>query len=388
MQKFKFSLSKLAILLALTTFGQNAFATESENTMSNMQLDNISSLSLMKNSKISALLDDQRVFKIDPTITTYKVSFINHYGFDVVGHLYLPNNFKADQKYPALVISGPFGAVKEQVSGLYAQELAKAGFVAVAFDQSFTGESSGTPRNMASPDIFTEDFSAAVDFITNLDFVDANKIGAIGICGLSGMAVTAAINDPRIKAVTVSAMYDMSKSISDHYKGVYYTKDQRNIVKEHIAKMRDQEAKLGTGIAGTHELGVSSDGSIQSFSKMFPDELPKDADPVTTEFFNYYVKRAFHPRSINSAMAWDATAPLGFFNFDLMANIQELAPRPILLVTGSKAHSKYFSDDVYSAAADPKQIIVVKDATHTDLYDNMELIPFDQIINFFKGNLK
>ena len=190
----------------------------------------VSAASMMKQSSVETLKDDTRVFNINKNIQVFKVMFTNRYGFDVAGHLYLPKNFNSDQKYKALVISGPFGAVKEQSSGLYAQELAERGFVTLAFDPSMTGESGGTRRDMGSPEIFTEDFSAAVDFIGNLNFVNPDEIGAIGICGLSGMAITAASNDVRIKAVVTSAMYDMSESISDHYKGAYYTDEQRSIV--------------------------------------------------------------------------------------------------------------------------------------------------------------
>lgn len=349
----------------------------------------VSAASMMKQSSVETLKDDTRVFNINKNIQVFKVMFTNRYGFDVAGHLYLPKNFNSDQKYKALVISGPFGAVKEQSSGLYAQELAERGFVTLAFDPSMTGESGGTRRDMGSPEIFTEDFSAAVDFIGNLNFVNPDEIGAIGICGLSGMAITAASNDVRIKAVVTSAMYDMSESISDHYKGAYYTDEQRSIVKKHLAQMRDKEAKSGTLIRGAHELGVDAKGNIQTFNTMFPDTLPADADPISKDFYGYYIGRAYHPRAMNSnTSAWDATTAYGFFNFKLMDNIKELSPRPLMLITGDKAHSKYFSDNVYKEAAEPKELVVIKGATHADLYDQMDKIPFDKITNFFNTNLK
>ena len=354
-----------------------------------VQVSVIAEASQMKQSSIEALQDDTRFFKINKNIQVLKVVFSNHYGFDVAGHLYLPANFDSAKKYSAVVISGPFGAVKEQASGLYAQELASRGFVTVAFDQSMTGQSSGERRDMASPDIFTEDFSAAVDFVSNLKFVDPEKIGAVGICGLSGMAITAASNDVRIKAVVTSAMYDMSESISDHYKGEYYTDEQRLIVKKHLAAMRDAEAKHGGLIRGAHEIAVDAEGKAQTFATMFPDKLPADANPVIKDFYGYYVGRAYHPRAINSnTSAWDSTAPYGFFNFRLMDNIKELSPRPVMLITGDKAHSRYFSEDVYQKAAEPKKLIVVKGATHVDLYDQMDKIPFDEIDGFFRANLK
>ena len=338
----------------------------------------------MKEASISEMKVDSRTFPVDSSIQTKKVQFENRYGFTVVGDMYLPAHFDHQKKYKAIVVSGPFGAVKEQSSGLYAQEMAKHGYVAVAFDPSMTGESSGKVRNMASPDIFTEDYSAAVDFVTHLQFVDPEKVGAIGICGLSGMALTAASNDVRIKAVATSAMYDMSESISDHYKGDYYTPEQRELVKQHLAKARDYAARHGYGKKGSHELAVNEKGQVLTQETMFPDTLPADANAVVKEFYNYYVGRAYHPRAINSnTLAWDATTPYGFFNFRLMDNIDEISPRPVLLITGEKAHSKYFADAVYAKLKSPKEEIVVPGATHTDLYDQMDKIPFDRLVEFF-----
>ena len=317
-----------------------------------------------------------------------KVSFKNHFGFDVVGHLYLPKDFDAKKQYAAVVITGPFGAVTEQSSGLYAQELAKNGFVTVAFDPSTTGESSGARRDVGSTELFTEDYHAAVDFVSNLKFVSPESVGAMGICGLSGMALTAATSDTRIKAVATSAMYDMSESISMHYKGSYYTTGQRAAVLKHLAKVRDQEAKSGKQIPGYHELPVLADGTVPVASKLFPDTLPADADSVTKEFFNYYVGRANHPRAINSRFAWDGTTPYGFFDFRLMDNLDKISV-PVLMITGSKAHSKYFTDDVIAKIpGNNKREIVVPDATHTDLYDQMDKIPFKDLVSFYKTNLK
>ena len=316
------------------------------------------------------------------------VTFRNRYCIDVAGHLYLPKNFDANKKYAAIVVSGPFGAVKEQASGLYAQEFAKAGFVAVAFDPSFTGESGGTVRDVASPDIFTEDYSPAVDFVGSLAYVDRERIGAMGICGLSGMAVTAAINDVRIKAVAVSAMYDMVDSIRNHYEGEYYTPAQRETVKKYLADMRWAEVAAGHSLPGYHEVPVVDGKAIRADGKMFPPELPADVDSVTKEFFAYYRGRAFHPRAINSNGIWSSTTPYGFFNFPLDTHVDELSPRPIMLVTGDKAHSKYHSDNLYAQAKSPKEIVVVPNATHTDLYDNFDKIPFDKLNKFFRDNLK
>ena len=342
----------------------------------------------MKNCSIKNLTDDTRVFKVDKSIQTKFVTFRNRYGIDVAAHLYLPKNFDANKKYAAIVVSGPFGAVKEQVSGLYAQEFAKAGFVAVAFDPSFTGQSGGNVRDVASPDVFTEDYSAAIDFVGSLAYVDRERLGAMGICGLSGMAVTAAINDVRIKAVAVSAMYDMVDSIRNHYQGDYYTPEQRETVKKYLADMRWKEAEHGKSLPGYHEVPVVNGEAVHADGKLFPPALPANVDSVTKEFFDYYRGRAFHERSINSNGIWSSTTPYGFFNFPLDVHVDELSPRPIMLITGDKAHSKYHSDNLYAQAKSPKEIIVVPGATHTDLYDNMKVIPFDKLNKFFKDNLK
>ena len=349
----------------------------------------LSAYSQMQRASISELENDTRVFAVDKSIEVKKVKFENRFGFEVAGHLYLPNGFDAGRQYKAVVVTGPFGAVKEQASGLYAQELAKNGFVALAFDPSMTGESSGSRRNMGSPEIFTEDYHAAVDFVSNLKFVNPAQVGAMGICGLSGMAITAAGSDSRIKAVATSAMYDMSESISDHYNGAYYTPEQRAQVKRHLAKMRDEEAKSGKAIRGAHELGVNADGKAETFDTMFPDKLPADANEVIKDFYGYYVGRAFHPRAINSnKSAWDSVTPYGFFDFTLMSNIDELGNTPVLLITGDRAHSKYFSDNVYAKIKGPKDEIVVPGATHVDLYDQMDKIPFDKLVEFFDKNLR
>ncbi len=386
----KKSFCKKALLAALLVMGLapagGITAGASHAAPLNILEENLS----MKHASITDLKKDTRVFAIDPSITVKEVRFENHYGFTVAGHLYLPRDFDPSHTYEAIAVSGPFGAVKEQVSGLYAQELAKRGLAAVAFDPSMTGESSGKRRNMASPDIFTEDYHGAVDFLSSLSFVNPSRIGVLGICGLSGMAVTAAGSDSRIGAVAVSALYDMSESISDHYKGAYYTPEERDIVLRHLADMRNEEARTGKSIPGAQEMTVDASGKVLTGPTMFPDRLPDGADPVTTEFYNYYVGRAYHPRSINSnTSAWDSTMPYGFFDFTLMSNLGELREKPILIITGSRAHSKYFSDELYEKLTSPnKEEIVVPGATHTDLYDQMDKIPFDRLAAFFKENLK
>lgn len=383
----KFMTSKKRMLLAAVLLGVMAFGAVGS-VEAATSLKALQEASEMKDASISNLKNDTRTFTIDKNIEAKSVKFANKFGFDVAGHLYLPKDFDMHKKYQAVVITGPFGAVKEQSSGLYAQELAKNGFVTVAFDPSTTGESSGKRRNMGSPEIFTEDYHAAVDFVSNLEFVDAERVGAMGICGLSGMAITAAGSDARIKAVATSAMYDMSESISDHYLGAYYTPAQRELVKKHLAKMRNEEARTGQAIRGAHELEVDAEGNVLTFDTMFPDKLPADANDVIKDFYGYYVGRAYHPHAINSnTLAWDSVTPYGFFDFKLMSNIDELGNTPVLLITGTKAHSKYFSDNVYAKIAGPKEEILVPDATHVDLYDQMDKIPFDRLVEFFKTNL-
>lgn len=378
---------KSILLLATMLMGTLAFGNAGD-AFAATPVHTLTTMSQMKNSSIQMIDNDTRVFKVDHSIETQFVRFQNRYGIEVAGHMYLPKNFDANQQYKAIVVSGPFGAVKEQVSGLYAQELAKNGYVAIAFDPSFTGESGGNVRDVGSPEIFTEDYSAAVDFIGSLKFVNKDQIGAVGICGLSGPAVTAAVNDVRIKAVAVAAMYDMHESIRDHYKGSYYTPDQREKVKEYLADMRWKEAEKGESIPGYHEVPFDADGNVMQGKRGLPEKLPENPDRVTKEFHEYYIGRAYHPRAINSSKAWSSTTPYGFFNFSLMNNIKELSPRPLLLITGDKAHSKYFSDDVYAKAGDAKEMIVVPGATHTDLYDQMDKIPFDQLEKFFDNHLK
>lgn len=333
---------------------------------------------------MNKLANDTRVFKVDPDISVQNVRFDNRYGFTIAGHLYLPKDFEEGKKYSAIAITGPFGAVKEQSSGLYAQTLAERGFVTLAFDQSMTGESSGKRRNMASPDIFVEDYSAAVDFLGMQDFVDRERIGAIGICGLGSHVLTAASIDIRIKAVATSVMYDMSDSMWNGL-GNTKTEEQRELEKEYLAQKRWEEAENGP-IAGPHELMFDENNKPFYFSKMFGKTLPEGADPVTRDFFNYYVKRAFHPRSINSNAAWDSLTPMGYYNFPLQQKIETIKA-PKLIVTGEKAHSRYMAEAAYKRLKDPKELVIVPNATHVDLYDQMDKIPFDKFDSFFKKNL-
>lgn len=334
---------------------------------------------------MSKLANDTRVFKINPKIDVQNVHFENRYGFTLAGHLYLPENFDSSKKYAAIAISGPFGAVKEQSSGLYAQTLAERGFVTVAFDQSMTGESSGKRRDVASSDIFVEDYSSAVDFLGKQAFVDRERIGAIGICGLGSHVLTAASIDVRIKAVATSVMYDMADSM---WKGLNNTKtdEQRKLEKQYLAEMRWKEVDEGQQITGLHELPFDKDNNPMYAPKLFGESLPADADDVTKQFFEYYKVRAFHPRSINSNSAWDATTPWSYFNFPLQQKSDQITA-PALIVTGEKAHSRYMAEEAYGRLTDEKELVIVPNATHVDLYDQMDKIPFDKFEEFFKKNL-
>lgn len=321
---------------------------------------------------MSKLANDTRVFVIDPAIDVQGVRFKNRFGIELAGHLYLPKNFDSSKKYAAIAVSGPFGAVKEQASGLYAQEMARRGFVTMAFDPSFTGESSGEPRYVASPDINTEDFSAAVDFLSLLDFVDAGRIGIIGICGWGGLALNAAAIDTRIKATVASTMYDMSRVNAKGYFDAMDA-DARYELKRQLNAQRLDDARNGAyALAG----GVA-------------DVLPDDAPWFVKDYHAYYkTPRGYHPRSLNSNGGWNKTSALSFINTPQLAYSDEIRGA-VLIVHGEKAHSRYFSEDAFKKLkGNNKQLLIVPRATHVDLYDNFEKIPFDKIETFLDTFLR
>ncbi len=343
------------------------------------------------NAPVSMVTTWDKTFAESKKVDHRKVSFQNRYGITLVGDLYIPKG-QENRKLAAIAVSGPFGAVKEQSSGLYAQTMAEQGFVTLAFDPSWTGESGGYPRNVASPDVNTEDFSAAVDFLGLQKEVDRNRIGILGICGWGGMALNAAAMDTRIKAVATSVMYDMSRAMGHGVgdgKDRYSTADRRAIL-QYLNEQRWKDAENGTFAHGAHDINVDQNGKVSAGERILPETLPADPHPVLKEFFDYYrMPRGYHERSVNSTGAWTATMPLSFMNMPLLSYASEITI-PTLIVTGENAHSRYFAEDAYKAVGSKeKELVVVPGANHVDLYDNVAgKIPFAQFEQFFKVNLK
>lgn len=311
-----------------------------------------------------------KVFPKSDKVNHSKITFVNRYGITLVADLYQPIN--ASGRMPAIAVSGPFGAVKEQSSGLYAQKMAERGYLTIAFDPSFTGESGGTPRDVASPDINTEDFSAAVDYLLTRDDVDSEKIGIIGICGWGGFAVNAAAIDTRIKATVASTMYDMSRVTANGYFDSMDT-DQRYELKKQLNEQRTADAR-----SGRYERA----GGVV-------DPLPDDAPQFVKDYYAYYkTPRGYHPRSLNSNEGWNKTSALSFINMPILSYCDEIRSA-VLLIHGEKAHSRYFSEDTYKRLkGDNKRLLIIPGANHTDLYDNLSVIPFDEIDKFMKEAMK
>ncbi|MBM6671375.1 alpha/beta hydrolase [Phocaeicola coprophilus] len=322
--------------------------------------------------KLNLTQEWDKVFPQSDKVDHTKVTFHNRYGITLAADLYVPKH-TGDRKLPAIAVSGPFGAVKEQASGLYAQELAERGFLTIAFDPSFTGESGGHPRYVASPDINTEDFCAAVDYLLTRDDVDPERIGILGICGWGGMAVNAAAIDTRIKAAVASTMYDMSRVTANGYFDEGDNADARHALRQQLNAQRTEDYRNGTyALAG----GVV-------------DPLPADAPKFVKDYYAYYkTPRGYHKRSLNSNGGWNKTSSLSFLNMPILSYAGEIRSA-VMLVHGEKAHSRYFSEDVYKRLkGDNKELLIVPGASHTDLYDNMEKIPFDKIEQFFLTYLK
>ncbi|MFQ1711647.1 alpha/beta hydrolase [Aeromonas veronii] len=340
---------------------------------------------------VSMVTQWDKTFTQSDKVDHRKVTFKNRYGITLVADLYLPKN-RGDAKLAAIALSGPFGAVKEQSSGLYAQTLAERGFVTLAFDPSYTGESGGQPRDVASPDINTEDFSAAVDFLGLQKEADRNRIGLLGICGWGGMALNAAAGDTRIKAVATSVMYDMSRAMGHGVgdgKDRFSTADRRAVL-AYLNEQRWKDAESGTYAHSNHDLYVDDKGNVTAAARTLPEVLPENPHPVLKEFFDYYrVPRGFHARSANSNGAWTTTMPLSFMNMPLLSYASEISI-PTLIVTGEQAHSRYFAEDAFKAVGSKqKELVVVPGANHVDLYDNQAgKIPFAKFEQFFKTNMK
>lgn len=308
-----------------------------------------------------------KTFALSEKVLHEKVNFHNRFGLYISADMYKPRDFDPNTKYEALIVGTPYGGVKEQGAGIYAQEMAERGYVAIAFDESYNGESGGFPRKTSSVEGFVEDFHAAVDFMGTRPYVDRNKIGVIGICGSGGFSLSAAQVDRRIKAVAVVSMYDMSRVKANGWMDSW-SAEERNAYLDQLGEERWKEYEGGE----VKTLGL-------------PDNIDKDTDPITTEFYEYYkMPRGHHPRaSSHFTMASD----MAFMNYTLLDRIESISPRPILFVIGENAHSRYFSEDAYEKAAEPKELVVVPGATHVDLYDRVDMIPFDKLEDFFKKAL-
>lgn len=324
----------------------------------------------MIDQKQSLVQEWDKVFPQSDKVHHMKVTFRNRYGIILAADMYIPRN--AEGKLPAIAVSGPFGAVKEQASGLYAQALAERGFLTIAFDPSYTGESDGEPRYVASPDINTEDFCAAVDFLSIRDDVDAERIGILGICGWGGMALNAAAIDTRIKATVTVTMYDMSRVNANGYFDSMNA-DARYELRKQLNAQRTEDARNGSyALAG----GVV-------------DPLPVDAPRFLKDYHSYYkTERGYHKRSLNSNNGWNKTSSLSFINMPILSYSDEIRSA-VLMLHGEKAHSRYFSEDAFKKLkGGNKELLIIPDASHVDLYDNLNVIPFDRIERSFREYLK
>ena len=328
----------------------------------------------MKTEELKLVTVWDKTFPKSEMVDHKKITFRNRYGITLAADMYIPKN--AEGKLPAIAVSGPFGAVKEQCSGLYAQTMAERGFLTIAFDPSYTGESGGFPRYMASPDINTEDFMAAVDFLSVQDNVDANKIGIIGICGWGGMAINAAALDTRIKATVASTMYDMTRVNANGYFDSEDSEEARFVKKKAMNTLRTEEYRKGE---------YSRAGGCVSLP------VPDDAPFFVKDYSEYYKGRCYHERSLNSNEGWNSIGCQSFMNQPILKYSNEIRSA-VLIVHGEKAHSYYFGKDAYEAMvknskyAANKELFTISNAVHTDLYDNLDVIPFDKIQKFFEEN--
>lgn len=324
----------------------------------------------MERQSLNLTQEWDKVFPLSPKVSHRKVTFTNRYGITLAVDMYVPK--EAEGKLPAIAVSGPFGAVKEQSSGLYAMTLAERGFLTIAFDPSYTGESGGEPRYVASPDINTEDFCAAVDFLSTCDQVDADRIGILGICGWGGMALNAAAIDTRIKATVTSTMYDMSRVTANGYFDVMDA-DARYEMRKQLNAQRTEDYRHGT---------YAQAGGVVN-------PLPADAPQFVKDYHAYYkTPRGYHKRSLNSNNGWNKTSALSFMNMPILSYSDEIRSA-VLMIHGEKAHSRYFSEDAFKKLkGDNKELLIIPGASHVDLYDRMDVIPFDKIEQFFRTYLK
>ena len=321
---------------------------------------------------VSTAREWDKTFEKSDKVIHEKVFYPNRYGITIAADLYMPKDMDLTKKYAALLVGTPYGGVKEQGAGIYAQTMAERGFVAMAFDESFNGESTGEPRHVSSPDIFVEDFSAGVDFLGTRPYVDREKIGVIGICGSGGFSLTAAQVDHRIKAVATASMYDMSRVIRKGWKDTM-TDEQRNKTLDQLGEQRWKDFENGQPMLP------------EGFPKEVAKAIPEGMNPISSEFWEYYaMERGHHPRSHGP---FTATSNMAFMNFPLVNYVKSISPRPILFIMGEKAHSRYFTEDLYEMAAEPKELYIVPGARHIDLYDRTDMIPFDKLEDFFTKSL-
>ena len=356
------NLKTIAMLLAMPVIG-TACCTSDCNKDKDM----------IKPEKLNLTTEWDKTFEKSDKVSHKKITFVNRYGITLAADMYIPKN--AEGKLPAIAVSGPFGAVKEQSSGLYAQKMAEKGFITIAFDPSYTGESGGQPRYVASPDINTEDFSAAVDFLSVQDNVDPEKIGIIGICGWGGFAINAAAMDTRIKATVASTMYDMTRVTAKGYNDSADNADTRYAAKQAMNAQRIIDYK---------------NGSYERAGGVI-DPLPEDAPQFIKDYHAYYkTPRGYHKRSLNSNEGWNKTSALSLMNMPILAYSGEIR-NAVMIVHGEKAHSRYFGEDAFKKLKGKnKELYIVPGANHTDLYDGGDnnYIPFDRMEKFFKDNLK
>ena len=325
-------------------------------------------LSNVSAQKVIAHDPNAKTFPSNDEVITERVSYYNRLGIQIVADLYYPKGLDKTQKHAAIVVGHPFGGVKEQTSGLYAQTMAEKGFVTIAFDMSYGGESGGQPRNMISPEAFVEDFSASVDYLGTRPYVDRDRIGVIGICASGGFSLSAASIDPRIKAISTISMYDMGR---DARQSINDTRTEKEL-REEMVKIANRRYDEFQGSSTQYWFGS-------------PWEINENDPQLVKDFYNYYRGRGQHARS-TTGMAYIGNSAL--MNFYPFQNIQWISPRPILFVVGENAHSRYFSEEAYNLAGEPKELLVIPGAVHVDLYDQLQYIPFEKLDNFFKENLK